>query len=54
VASGRIDFTPHDKPINHLDQNGIQFVGSRLEAEHLASLSNRVVASANRRKKPRT
>ncbi len=53
VASGRVDFAPHDKTINYLDQNGIQFVGSRLEAKHLASLSRRVVAPAHRRKKPR-
>lgn len=52
VASGRIDFAPHDKTITRLDQNGIQFVGSRLEAKHLASLSKRVVAPAHRRKKP--
>jgi hypothetical protein len=53
VASGRVDFVPHDKTINYLDQNGIQFVGSRLEAKHLASLSRRVVAPPSRRKKPR-
>lgn len=53
VASGRVDFAPHDKTINYLDQNGIQFVGSRLEAKHLASLSRRVVAPPNRRKKLR-
>lgn len=53
VASGRVDFAPHDKTINHLNQNGIQFVGSRLEAKHLASLSRRVVAPARRSKKPR-
>jgi hypothetical protein len=39
VASGRVDFVPHDKVINRLDQNGIQFVGTRLEMKHLASLS---------------
>lgn len=53
VASGRVDFAPHDKTINYLDQNGIQFVGSRLEAKHLASLSRRVVAPPGRRKTPR-
>lgn len=53
VASGRVDFAPHDRTINYLDQNGIQFVGSRLEAKHLAPLSRPVVAPAGRRRKPR-
>ncbi len=53
VAAGRVDFAPHDKTINYLDQNGIQFVGSRLEAKHLISLSRRVVTAARRKKKPR-
>lgn len=54
VASGRVDFAPHDKTINYLDQNGIQFVGSRLEAKHLASLSKRTAPPARSKKKPRT
>lgn len=53
IPAHRVDFAPHDKTINYLDQNGVQFVGSRLEAKHLASLSKRVVAPAGRRKRPR-
>ena len=36
VASGRVDFVPHEKTIIRLSENGIQFVGGRLEAKHLA------------------
>ncbi|HEX8107814.1 MAG TPA: hypothetical protein VF516_08785 [Kofleriaceae bacterium] len=53
VASGHVDFVPYERTIRYLDQNGIQFVGSRLETKHLASLSRRAVAPAHRRKKPR-
>lgn len=49
AASGRVDFAPHDKTINRLNQHGIQFVGGRLDQKHLASLSERSVA----RGKPR-
>jgi hypothetical protein len=49
VASGRVDFAPHDKTINRLNQHGIQFVGSRLDQKHLASLPERSSA----RSKPR-
>ncbi len=35
VASGRVDFVPHDKQINRLNAAGIKFVGSRLGAKHL-------------------
>jgi hypothetical protein len=38
AASSRIDFVPHDKTMLRLSENGIQFVGGRLEAKHLASL----------------
>jgi hypothetical protein len=35
VASGKIDFVPHEKQVNRLNQAGINFVGSRLVAKHL-------------------
>jgi hypothetical protein len=35
VASGSVDFHPHDKQVLHLAQNGITFVGKRLLAKHL-------------------
>ncbi len=38
IASGRVDFVPHEKTVNRLAQNGIQFVGGRLEPRHLVSL----------------
>jgi len=47
AASGRVDFVPHEKIIIRLSQNGIQFVGGRLEAKHLSHLSTRT-ASAKR------
>ncbi len=39
AASGRVDFVPHERTMLRLSENGIQFVGGRLEAKHLASLS---------------
>jgi hypothetical protein len=53
AASGRVDFVPHDKILNRLDQNGIQFVGGRLEAKHLAELSKRATDLRKRPRKPR-
>lgn len=35
VASGRVDFVPHDKAVRRLDQEGITFVGERLRRQHL-------------------
>ena len=35
VASGRVDFAPHDKVILKLEQEGIQFVGAMLKPKHL-------------------
>ena len=53
AASGRIDFVPHEKAVLRLSQNGIQFVGGRLEAKHLAHLSKRTPDPRKRRGKPR-
>lgn len=39
AASGRVDFVPHEKTMLRLSENGIQFVGGRLEAKHLAVLA---------------
>jgi hypothetical protein len=35
VASGKVDFAPHEKTIRRLDQEGITFVGEALRAKHL-------------------
>ncbi len=35
VASGRVDFAPHEKVIRRLDQEGITFVGGMLRAKDL-------------------
>lgn len=35
VASGRIDFVPHERAVLRLEQAGITFVGSRLRQKHL-------------------
>jgi len=53
AASGRVDFVPHEKTMLHLSENGIQFVGGRLEAKHLASLSRHATHPRERRGKPR-
>ena len=39
VASGKVDFTAHDKTMRQLDGAGITFVGKRLLPKHLASLA---------------
>jgi hypothetical protein len=52
VASGRVDFAPHERTLNRLDKNGIQFVGGRLEAKHLAKLSNKPTGPHQLRTKP--
>lgn len=38
IASGRIDFVPHDKQMHRLMEAGITFVGGRLLRKHLARL----------------
>jgi len=53
VASGRIDFVPHEKTMIRLSENGIQFVGGRLEAKHLASLSGYAMQPRKRRNRSR-
>jgi hypothetical protein len=50
AASGRVDFVPHEKTMNRLSENGIEFVGTRLSAKHLASLSKQPKNLAKRRK----
>ena len=50
AASGRVDFVPHEKTVFRLSENGIRFVGGRLEAKHLAGLSGQSVAPSKRRK----
>jgi hypothetical protein len=55
AASGRVDFVPHEKAVLRLSQNGIQFVGGRVEAKHLASLAVSIphARSARARRRPR-
>jgi hypothetical protein len=53
AASGRIDFVPHEKMVLRLSENGIEFVGGRLEAKHLAHLSARTTDPRKQRAKPR-
>jgi hypothetical protein len=38
VASGRVDFVPHDRVLRRLDQEGITFVGGMLKAKHLVNV----------------
>ena len=52
AASGRVDFVPHERTVLRLSENGIQFVGGRLEAKHLAHLPRRPTARRPRRDKP--
>jgi hypothetical protein len=35
VASGKVDFVPHERTVNRLNQEGITFVGRMLQAKHL-------------------
>lgn len=35
VASGRVDFVPHERVVRRLDQAGITFVGETLKKKHL-------------------
>ena len=35
VASGKVDFVPHEKCVNLLAQNGVRFVGKLLQPKHL-------------------
>jgi hypothetical protein len=53
AASGRVDFVPHEKIVLRLSEHGIQFVGGRLEAKHLASLSRRTISPSKRAGKSR-
>jgi hypothetical protein len=53
AASGRVDFVPHEKTVLRLSENGIQFVGGRLEARHLVHLSTQSTSPRKRRGKPR-
>ena len=53
VASGRVDFVPHEKAVYRLSQNGIEFVGRQLTAKHLASLSTPAARPPQNRPKRR-
>jgi hypothetical protein len=53
AASGRVDFVPHEKTVLRLSENGIQFVGGRVEAKHLARLAKLAIAPSKRAGKPR-
>lgn len=35
VASGRVDFVPHEKQVLLLAQNGVRFIGKQLRARDL-------------------
>lgn len=48
VASGRVDFVPHEKAINRLNENGIAFVGRRLTAKDIAPLRAPVTSPPRR------
>jgi hypothetical protein len=48
VASGRVDFVPHEKAMHRLSENGIAFVGGRLGARHLAGLAKQAASPAKR------
>jgi hypothetical protein len=39
VASGRVDFSPFDRAIRRLAENGIRFVGGQLKAKDLDGLA---------------
>lgn len=52
AASGRVDFVPHEKTVIRLSQHGIEFVGGRLEAKHLAHLA-KPAPDSRKRPKPR-
>jgi hypothetical protein len=39
VASGRVDFAPHDKVILRLEQEGISFVGGMLRSKDMPKLA---------------
>lgn len=53
AASGRVDFVPHEKTVIRLSENGIEFVGGRLEAKHLAKLPRRPTGPHQPRARPR-
>ena len=53
AASGRVDFVPFEKAMFRLKENGIEFVGGRLEAKHLAKLSTGSTAPHPQRAKHR-
>lgn len=41
VSSGRVDFSPFDKAIRRLAEEGIEFAGRQVQAKHLAELEER-------------
>jgi hypothetical protein len=48
VASGKVDFVPHEKTILRLDQEGITFVGGMLRAKNLSRLQKDKVSAKRR------
>jgi hypothetical protein len=52
AASGRVDFVPHEKMINRLNENGIEFVGGRLEAKHLTAILRPSRTTSRPRRQP--
>jgi hypothetical protein len=44
VASGKVDFAPHDKVIRRLEQEGITFVGGTLRAKELLGVRGQQIS----------
>lgn len=51
VASGRVDFAPHDKVLRRLEQEGITFVGGKLR-EKDPRLPTKPVKGPGRKRRP--
>jgi hypothetical protein len=52
IASGRVDFVPHDRVLLRLAQEGIEFVGRQLEERHLAARPPAAASPAPTRRRP--
>jgi hypothetical protein len=44
VASGKVDFAPHDKVIRRLEQEGITFVGGTLREKELLGVRGQQIS----------
>lgn len=51
IASGKVDFTAHDKAVRELEQNGIRFVSKQLLARDLPQDDAKVTSRARRQPK---